>query len=206
MPVITRLVQGKKNPNRVNIYLDGAFSFALSIDEVVKNGLKKGLNLTDEKINALIETDINDKAYSKILNYISYRPRTIKEVKDRLRQYEVDESIAQNNIINKLVSSGYLNDAEFAKWFISSRNEHRPRSLKMLSQELRAKGVPSEVILTVLPNVADESITIRRILSKKLKNNRVLENIERQKIYSFLSRQGFPWEKVKEVVKQWESE
>lgn len=206
MPTITRLVQGKKNPNRVNLYLDGQFAFALSIDEVAKNHLKKGLELSDSQIETLKDLDETDYVYAKILNFLSFRPRTIKEVKDRLYKYEVRDKAKQDILIAKLQSKGYLDDAAFATWFIESRNTHRPRSTRMLTQELMAKGVPSDIISTAMAGSADESDTIARILDKKLGLRRTLGRDEVQKIYTYLSRQGYAWDRIKEVVKSWQSE
>ncbi len=206
MPVITRLVQGKKNPNRVNLYLDGEFAFALSIDEVGKHGLKKGLELSDSQIEALKDNDESEYIYAKLLNFLSYRPRTVKEVRDRLYKYEVRDKAKQDLLIAKLNEKGYLDDLSFARWFIESRNAHRPRSSRMLKQELLAKGVPSDIIAQAMAGSVDESDTIARILDKKLGVKRTLERDEEQKIYAYLSRQGYAWDKIKEVVKSWQSE
>jgi regulatory protein len=206
MPTVTRLVQGKKNPNRVNLYLDGEFAFALSIDEVAKHGLKKGLGLSPEAIEKLRDNDETEYVYAKILNFLSYRPRTVKEVRDRLYKYEVRDKAKQDLLITKLQSQGYLDDAKFAAWFIESRNTHRPRSVRMLKQELQVKGVPGDVITQAMAGSADESDTIARILDKKLGAKRTLERDEEQKIYAYLSRQGYAWDKIKEVVKSWQSE
>lgn len=206
MPVITRLVQGKKNPNRVNLYLDNTFAFALSLDEVVKNNLKKGVVLSDDRIAELKATDETEYVYTKLLNFLSYRPRTIKEVRDRLWKYAVKDIIAQNLFIDRLKQSGYLDDLTFARWFIESRNTHRPRSLRLLVQELKAKGISAEIIQSVLESIADERTSITKLLAKKLGSHHALDLPSRQKIYGFLSRQGFSWEAIKEVVKNWESE
>lgn len=206
MPIITRLTQGKKNPNRVNLYLDNQFAFALSIDEVVKHSLKKGLELKSEQIESLKDTDQTDHIYAKILNFLSYRPRTVKEVRDRLYKYEVRDATKQNLLISKLKSRGYLDDLKFAEWFIGSRNTHRPRSLQMIKQELQSKGIEVDVIKSVINQVSDESETISHLLAKKLGTPHTLDQTEKQKIYSYLSRQGFVWDKIKEVVKSWESE
>lgn len=206
MSVITRLVQGKKNPNRVNLYLDAQFSFALSIDEVAKHGLKKGLVLTDAQIESLKDNDESEHVYAKILNFLSYRPRSVKEVRDRLYQYEVKELEAQNLLIEKLKHKGYLDDLSFAKWFVESRNTHKLRSPAMIRQELSAKGVSKEVMQEAMGEVQDEKETIKRLLSKKLGDARPLAHEERQKMYLYLTRHGFPWDKSKEVVKNWESE
>lgn len=206
MPVITRLVQGKKNPNRVNLYLDDEFAFALSIDEVGKKSLKKGLELSPSEIEDLKKADSDEYIYGKILNFLSFRPRTVKEVRDRLWKYEVKDEDSQNLVIDKLKSKGYLDDIAFARWFIESRNTHRPRSISMLKMELSQKGVPKDIISDLVATMGDEKATILHLIDKKLGNHRILGKPELAKIQSYLVRQGFAWDKVSEVVKSWQSE
>jgi regulatory protein len=206
MPIITRLVQGKKNPNRVNLYLDDVFSFALSIDEVARHNLKKGLDLTEVQIANLKNQDVTDYVYAKLLNFLSYRPRTVKEVRDRLYKYEVKDATKQNLLIDRLKNKGYLDDLTFARWFIDSRNTHRPRSKRYLSAELKAKGVGEDIIKSVISEAGDERETITRLLTKKLGLPAQLDPATRQKIYAYLARQGFAWDKIAEVVTSWESE
>jgi len=206
MAVITRLVQGKKNPNRVNLYLDDTFAFALSIDEVARHNLKKGLELTSEQISDLQDTDQTEYTYAKILNFLSFRPRTVKEVRDRLKKYEVVDPAKQQLVIDRLHSKGYLGDLAFARWFIESRNAHRPRSPRMLAQELLSKGVGREDIASVIGETQSEDISIQTILTKKLGAPRVLDLTEKQKINGYLGRLGYSWEAIKRVVKSWESE
>ena len=206
MPIITRLVQGKKNPNRVNLYLDDQFAFALSIDEVAKHSLKKGLNLSDDQIEGIKDTDETEYVYAKLLNFLSYRPRTTKEVRDRLYKYDVKEVDKQDILIDKLKSKGYLDDLAFARWFVESRNKSRPRSKRYLSAELSAKGIAKDIIQAVSGQIGDESVTIRHLLDKKLGTPHKLEIAEKQKIIGYLARQGYAWDKISEVVKSWESE
>ena len=206
MPIITRLVQGKKNPNRVNLYLDDEFAFALSIDEVGKKSLKKGLELSQGEIEDLKKADSDEYIYGKILNFLSFRPRTVKEVRDRLWKYEVKDEDSQNIVIEKLKSKGYLDDIAFARWFIESRNTHRPRSVSMLKMELSQKGVLKDIISDLVSTMGDEKDTIMHLLDKKLGSRRILDKLEKVKIQGYLVRQGFAWDKVSEVVKSWQSE
>ena len=48
MKKITALEVQKKNPNRVNVHLDGDFAFGLA--RITAAGLKLGETLTDERI------------------------------------------------------------------------------------------------------------------------------------------------------------
>lgn len=203
MPVITRLVAGKKNPNRVNIYLDDQFTLALSLDEVVKHGLKKGLEITSETIRSLQTLDEQDKIYAKILNFLSYRPHSEAEVRSRLRIYQ---ALDPEVIILRLYESHHLDDLKFAQWFVDSRSIHKLRSPIALTAELARKGISREIIAQVISGTPDPSVTISHILTKKLGDHHPLSAPKRQKTYAYLSRQGFAWETIKEVVKDWESE
>lgn len=188
MPQITRLVAGKKNPGRINLYLDGEYVFALSIDEVVKNGLKKGLELTVDQVEALKKNDDLLWAYTKILNYLSFRPRTEFEVRARLKKYDITETASVDWIINKLKANNYLSDLEFARWFVDSRMSNRPRSKQHLSAELRAKGVSADVINQVLLDLND-SAPLEALISKKA-------TLSRDKLLQFLLRRGFKYSAV----------
>lgn len=185
MPQISRLVAGKKNPGRINVYLDGVFAFALSLDEVVKNGLKKGLELNADQVQALKKTDDLSWAYAKILNFLSFRPRTEFEVRSRLKKYGVEEAESIEWVINKLVDRGYLSDLAFAKWFVESRMGNRPRSKQHLSAELRAKGVDVSVINQALVGI-DETGPLEALIAKK-------SALSRDKLLGFLLRRGFKY-------------
>jgi SOS response regulatory protein OraA/RecX len=76
----------------------------------------------------------------------------------------------------------------------------------MLAQELMSKGVGRDDIASVISEVNDEVVSIRRIIDKKLGIPRPLELAEKQKIGSYLGRLGYSWDKITSVVKQWESE
>lgn len=189
MPQISRLLAGKKNPSRINLYLDGEFAFALSLDEVVKNNLKKGLHLTEDQVQALKKQDDLNWAYTKILNYLSYRPRSEAEVIARLKKYQVSEVTNIDWVINKLKEQGYLSDISFAKWFVASRASNRPRSTRHLTAELLAKGVSTQVVKEVV-NGVDDTVALEHLITKK-------SSLSRDKLTQFLLRRGFSYGLVK---------
>ena len=186
MPTITRLVAGKRNPNRVNIYLDGHFALAISIDEVGKRGLAKGQSLSEAAVTELKESDQQVKLYGKILNFISYRPRSVQEVRDRLKKYDLTDPSSQNKLITRLQTQGYLDDLAFAHWFLESRAHNRPRSARHLAAELRAHGVGSDIITEVLKSV-DESSALDALIRK------YAHSLDRQHLLAYLARRGFSY-------------
>ncbi|EKD47769.1 MAG: hypothetical protein ACD_65C00295G0002 [uncultured bacterium] len=190
MPQITRLVAGKKNPSRVNIYVDGLFTLALSLDEVVKQGLSKGVELSPERIQSLKAFDDAEKVYAKVLNFLSFRPRSIKEVRDRLREYQVKDPDQQDSLINRLIDKGYLDDLAFARWFVNSRNSFRPRSALQLSAELAQKGISRDLIKMVITPEIDHS-ALRKLIHKKS------ALYDRPHLVAYLARHGFSYSKIR---------
>ena len=82
---ITRLAVQTKNPRRVNVYLDGEFAFGLYRDTAA--WLEIGQILTDDKIKKLLDEDQKADVYTKALDFISYKPRTVAETMKRFRDY-----------------------------------------------------------------------------------------------------------------------
>jgi regulatory protein len=84
---ITALKLQKRNKERVNVYLDGEFAFGLA--RIVAAWLQVGQELDEEKIAALLAQDGVEVAYQRALKFISYRPRSEKEVEDNLKKHDV---------------------------------------------------------------------------------------------------------------------
>ncbi len=79
---ITRLAFQKHAADRVNVYLDGQYAFALPALEAAR--LRVGEYLDDEAIARLQAQDERQKAYDRALRYLSFRPRSQAEVRRNL--------------------------------------------------------------------------------------------------------------------------
>ncbi len=138
--------------------------------------------------------DAFEKYYNATLAYLSYRPRSIKEVRDYLHKKQAGEKTAKQ-IITKLLEHKFLNDEEFARMMVRQRTEFKPKGLRMLKQELAQKGVDVEIIEKVL---AERKTNVSELgLAKTLleKRKRQYQGLERNKLYQraggFLGRKGF---------------
>jgi regulatory protein len=190
MSVVTRLVAGKRNPNRVNVYLDDKFAFALSLDEVVKRGLTKGTDLKEQDIGELLQNDLEDRMYMKALNYLSYRPRSTKEVHDKLYKYGLRDKAVIKRVVSRLQANGHLDDESFARWFTESRSTHRPRSARHLAAELSQKGVDRDVINMVVRAENNDEGAIQQLIAKK-------SSLSREKLIAYLARRGFTFDLIR---------
>lgn len=197
---ITAIEPQQKNPQRVNVYLDGEFAFGLAT--IVAAWLKVGEELSDEKVASLKAEDEGEVTYQKALHYLSYRPRSSAEVRQNLTKRGVSESLAEETV-NRLSSAGLVNDVAFARAWVENRNEFRPRGQSALRMELRRKGLGDETIQSVLDEQVDEealAFTAARKHARRLAGLKWPEF--RRKLGGFLARRGFSYTTLAPVVSE----
>ena len=84
MKKITAINVGKGRKKRVNILLDGKFSFSLEAEVAVKEGLKVGQELDASHIEVIARSDQYHRCLNAAAHYLSYRPRSEFELRGRL--------------------------------------------------------------------------------------------------------------------------
>jgi len=199
MKKITALRVQKKNPNRVNIYLDGEFAFGVA--RITAAWLKNGDELSDEKIAKLLAEDSREWAYQQAMLFLSYRARSEKEIRQNLRKYETPEEVIEETL-ERLRTAGLANDNEFAQTWVENRSTFHPRSRRALAMELRQKGLDDETVHSAVSGVDENALAYAAAL-KRLGRLKGLEwNDFRKKLSEFLARRGFPYSVIAPVVLQ----
>ena len=94
MPKITKLEVQKKNKERFNLYLDGEFEMGIDIDTLVKFNLKKDQMLEPQDMEQIQKYDHYRRGVNMAIQYLSFKKRTEKEV----RQYLEKNDVSQNAI------------------------------------------------------------------------------------------------------------
>ena len=199
---ITRLAVQKKNPKRINVYLDGNFAFGLYRDTAA--WLEVGQVLSDEKINELLAADKNNEVMIKALDFISYKARTSQETRIKLRKAGYDDDLIESTLA-RLSENGLLNDEEYAAQWVEERLRLKPRSRRMLTYELRKKGISSEMIQSAVENVDDYQSALE-IDEKRLYRYDSLSKIEfRNKLGNYLAGKGYSFDVISETTRKlWE--
>ena len=211
MPIVTKIESQKKSKDRFNIYLDGVYSFPLPADVVVKYRLKVGDAIEGSQIPQILADGLADTIYAKVLNFVSYQPRTEKEVKtkassllDKLTTSDseivADESKVQDVVVDKLKSAGLLDDVSYARQYIgTARNSRYPTSRKKIKMFLLKKGISKEVIEEYLNEETfsfdDEIKTARKLFDKKVATlktaGKALDSKSKAKIWRFMLGKGY---------------
>ena len=207
---ITSITHQIKNPNRVNIFIDGKYSFSLDISQLVDFKLKVGQNLDQSKLDDLKHASDFGKLYQRTLEWVLTRPRSVQETRDYLRRKQFEKSRPNTRsdklsaeILERLISKGYLDDEKFAKFWVENRFTKKGVSKKRLELELRKKGISSQIITQVLIETnRNDTAEITKIITKK----RAKYASDPQKLIQYLVRQGFDYESAKTAVLETDSQ
>lgn len=195
---ITALTTQKRNPNRVNVFLDGEFSFGLYI--INAGHLKVGQTISQEMIDYLKKDDQIEDGFQKALKYISYKPRTKSEVVMKLKENDFDEEII-SIVLDMLVEKGYVNDLQFAKNWVENRSIYKPRSKKLITWELKNKQIGEEIIREVTGEMLPEE---KLAMLAAEKYARRLSGYEKEvffrRLTGYLIRRGFSFITVNSTV------
>lgn len=199
MPQITALKKQLKNSNRVSVYLDNRFAFGLSRELSAKLGLFVGKKLSAEKVLVIKEKNRQEKTLALAYRYLSYRPRSGREISDYLVRKGIDkEQIGE--VVSYLKRRKYLDDEEFAYWWLEQRNQFRPRGRQLLKQELLQKGISREIIDRVLVKVDEKKLAKKLIVQQRPKYEKLPPFKAREKLISYLGRRGFSWQVILETL------
>ncbi len=198
---ITAIKAQKHNRQRVSIFLDGEFAFGLS--RFVAAWLKPGRKLTPAEIEKLKEEDTYEVAFQKALQFINHRPRSVEETRRRLSEKGFAEKVIDATI-EKLLDKKWLDDLDFARQWIENRNTFRPRSERLLSYELRRKGVSDDIIRLALEKSGEDEFDLAYQAGiKKAKRYRHESRLGfLKKVGGYLGRRGFHYGIVKPTVER----
>ncbi len=208
--VITKIEYQKRDPERVNIYIDGKFFCGISIDTLASQNLYEGLEADDELLGRILKEDLGKRFLNRAVEYLSHSPRTEVQVRQYLRNlrfkkkniwFKEDVGLDWDNLFNQIIDTlkkyKYIDDEEFARAFVQSRLNSRPRGKSVLISELLSKGVSKEIAQRVCnEEVTDEMDILRNTFKKKYKEERF--DIQNQKMVGYLLRKGFSWDLIEQ--------
>ncbi|HEX79381.1 MAG TPA: regulatory protein RecX [Dehalococcoidia bacterium] len=205
MVKIIALRLGKGRNKKASILLDGKPSLKLEPEVAVKEGLKVGDELSDNRIAELNRASHHQSCYDAALRYLDYRPRSEYEIRQRLYQHGFDgDSIKA--AISRLKEQGLIDDGDFASFWRDNRQSFSPRSRWLVSLELKQKKVPEEVIEQVVSTIddAENAYSVAQTKARSLANCDDYQSF-RRRLGDHLKRRGFGYGVIiKTVERLWQ--
>lgn len=210
--VVTLLESQKKDPSRVNLYIDGNFFCGISINTIAKYSLFAGKEITSEILDELFFSELEMRFFDKAVELLVKSPKTEKQVVQYLKELSfkkkgkwfdnIDSDTLQkicSKVIGKLQEYGYLNDREYAELFVNSRLKNRPRGKDILIMELISKGVSKDIAIDVTSTmISDEYELLVQAYKKKYKDQKI--NMDDRKKIDYLRRKGFEWDLIEKYI------
>ena len=202
--VITDIRQGVKNPNRANIFVNGKYSFSLDIAQIVDLGVKIGRKLSEDELAELKRASEFGKLYQRTLEWVLTRPHSVKETRDYLRRKIYEKKLDtgfMDLIIERLMEKKYLDDRKFAEYYAENRFVKKGISQKRLKMELVKKGVAADIVEeAIVTSGRDEVEEARKMIAKKR------GRYDDEKLMAYLCRQGFPYQLVRSLIQDSETD
>jgi len=198
---ITAIRVGRRRGRRVNVLLDGKFAFSLEAEVAVREGLQVDQELSASQIEALTKSDHFHRCLNAAVHYLSYRPRSESEIRERLRWRGFDGDSVEA-VIAKLKEQGLIDDMAFAQFWKNNRESFSPRSQWLTKLELRRKGVAGDVIDQVVDAIDDDASAYRAALSKARSLPLSDYHSFRRRLGEYLKRRGFSYGVINHTVER----
>ncbi|MBR0430957.1 RecX family transcriptional regulator [Candidatus Saccharibacteria bacterium] len=227
---ITDLRQGVKNLNRVNVFVDGEFSFSLDVAQAVDFKLKVGTRLSEERLEELKSASEFGKIYQRTLEWVLMRPRSIGETRDYLQRKlrEVSSGTASRRPVftggarlrsrqqppkdpleaslelsNKIVSCLCEKGYLNDERFAEWYVENRFTNKGISKKRLKMELMKKGISSEIIEKVLDVRNDEEEIL-KMIARKRTKYNDE--KLIQYLCRQGFDYQLVQNLVQTYEKD
>ena len=209
---ITAITAQVKDPNRVNIMVDGQYRFSLDIFQLGELAIRVGKEYTESELIELETESTFGKLYGRALQYCMMRLHSAQEIRDYLwrktrdvktKDGGVRKGVSQevaDRVFDRLRQKGYINDEQFARHWIEQRHVVKGASRRKLSNELRAKGVePAIIDRLLLESPRSDEDELKKMIEKKRRRY-----TDEQKLMQYLARQGFSFDDIKQALTETE--
>lgn len=140
-----------------------------------------------------------DKEKTKVLKYVIYKKRTIREIKTKFKTL-IDENMLED-IIKELKENGYISDENYIKRAVSEYMALKNLSIKEIKYKLISKGIPNSMVEEyVLENIEKleeyEQKSADNIVIKKI------TNMDETEIKVYLLKKGYREESIKNAMQK----
>lgn len=203
---ITSIRQQKKDPERVNIFVDNEYTFSLTKNQLLENKLYKNKEISSEKIEEYKKLSKIGKEKANALKLIGARPRSRKEVLDYLTfKRSIDPEEAEN-IIKDLEKMNYINDLEFANWFVEQRKMNKKYGVNKIRAQLVEKGVKNDLIKVSLENI-DQDEQLQKVVAflQKEIGETEIDYDRKNKLTRKLVSRGFSFDLIKKGFSEYKN-
>ena len=186
--------------------LDNQETSYITEDTIVRFMLSRGKVISNEELTEI--QDFAQLSYGKnlALYHLSFKARNEKEVKEYLKKYDIEDTIASQVIAN-LKEDNWINDHQYAYSIINANQLSGDKGPYLLTQKLSRKGVAKSTIEGVLKDF-DYTEVAQRVAEKLLKKytGKLPARALQDKIIQNLTNKGFSYADAKNAFDDLDSQ
>ncbi|MGO0881999.1 recombination regulator RecX [Clostridioides difficile] len=201
MSIITKIEQQKRNDDRVNIYVDDKFFIAIFKELVYTFNLKKGNEVNEEELKAILDDEMYIKAKNKALNILSRADQSEKKMKEKLSSDFEEDTI--DRVIDFLKNYNLVNDNILAQKIVNTNVNLNKCGKNRIKQNLYNKGIERSAIDEAVSELDKDTEFENAMYLAKKRYERVKKEDKKkiyQKISQHLSYKGFDYDIIKRVL------
>ncbi len=191
---------------RVKIEFEDGSSLRCTDKTALEFGARFGLEFDEKEYELLRLAAETDDCKRAALNFVSYKKRTIKQIKTKLRSRGFSDA-AINRTIKFLLEYNYADDEKFAEEFVSSYLIRNPSGSARIESEMLKRGFPKKIIRSKIDDL-NRSESIEELASAAAEKQwRALSGKppedRKRLLFARLYRRGFDFETIKKATKKY---
>ena len=205
--IVIKIIKYKKENNgKYKLFLEDGSTIDTYEDVILKNNLLYKKDIDDSLYDIIMNDNVYEEAYSKSINYIGIRLRSINEMKVYLKSKKYSEEVI-NIIIERLIKNNLLNDAIFTQAFINDKLNFTTMGPYKIELELKKHNIDNNIISKCISTIDEDIIyeKINKLITKFIKSNKKYKGFMlKNKIYTNLINLGYSSSMILEVLNNYE--
>jgi len=199
---ITKLTPQTKNPQRVNVFVDGAFYCGVDASVAFRLSLSPGMVITPEISGELSTQDEFARGWNYALRCLRVASQSVRRLREKLTRRLENEELA-DEIMKRLIEADLVNDQRLAESVIARFASSKTKSVREIRLLLQKKGISPALIRSLETNLneIDPKEAIAKLAEGKLRQVRDSDpKVRFEKTAAYLARKGFRYNEIKAVL------
>ncbi|WP_438838742.1 recombination regulator RecX [Streptococcus pluranimalium] len=186
--------------------LDESNKLYITEDTIVRFMLTKGMSVSKEELNQIRQFAQFSYGKNLALDFLSFKQRTEKEVKDYLYKHEIEAAIIPQ-VLENLKADRWINDKQFVISIAEQNLSSGDKGAFVIKQKLIQKGISTATIDGVLGDY-DFTEVAERVAQKLLRKyeGKLAFKALKDKLSQSLTNKGFSYQEAKIAVEGLELE
>ncbi len=213
---------------RRTVVLEDGQRFPLYLSELRDLDCQVGEELSSDTLRQIFEELLPARAKNRCLYLLKDRDYTARQLSEKLTQGGYPQEVIEQ-VIAELTAEGFVNDRRYAERYIESHLQDRTRL--RIETDLMRRGIPKEMVRELyaeveerqsadsdgegtltssvnidgaadpIPRMSSELALAVRLLEKRHYNADTADFSEKQKMYGYLYRKGFPADIISQALR-----